>query len=128
MKLFSRILASLILNTFVIFLANPIFAIGTENQNTIILGTYFTDTCNWNIQCESTPDGQYVCHSTTEGISSQGWFLHPIPTGKQSADLSDYIRNNLFYCLEVYIQEKKITYVWPDTYIYPFVGILKIQV
>lgn len=127
MKLFSRIFASFLLSTFAIFLASPIFTFGLQNQNTIILSTNFSETCNWNIQCESSPDGQYICHSTTESITSQWWSIRHVPTGKQCADLSIYIRNNQFYSLE-YINTKNITYIWPDRYIYPFVGIIKIQV
>lgn len=128
MKLFSRVSTSLLLSIFCLFLAGPIFAIWEENQNTIILSTNFSDTCNWNIQCEPTPDWQYVCSSSTESLSGQGWSIHHIPVGKYGTDIIATRITIFQYIPERVIQEKKITYVWPDTYIYPFVGILKIQV
>lgn len=128
MKLFSRLFTSFLLGTFGIFLASPIFASGVENQNTIILGTNFSDTCNWNIQCETSPDGQCICSSGTETLSAQWWSVHHIPVGKYGTDINVSCITFFQRTTDGIVQEKKITYIEPDTYIYPFVGIIKIQV
>lgn len=128
MKLFSRLFTSFLLGTFGIFLASPIFASGAENHGTIILGTNFSDTCNWNIQCETSPDGQYICISGTETLSEQWWSVHHIPVGKYGTDIIVPCITFFQYIPENIIQKKKITYIEPDIYIYPFVGIIKMQV
>lgn len=127
MNLLTRIFTSLLLSAFGLFLASPIFALTNNTEDIIVLSSNFSDTCTSNIQCEVLADGQYFCHSGTENISSQWWSIHHIPTSK-SGDTS--ISNNSHFAIPPrrYVIQKIATYTGPDIYIYPFVGITKIQV
>jgi hypothetical protein len=127
MNLLTRIFTSLLISAFGLFLASPIFALSNNTENLIVLSSNISDTCTSNIQCEVLADGQYFCHSGTENISSQWWSIHHIPTSKSGDTI---ISNNSQFSIppRENLVQKIATYIGPDTYIYPFVGIIKIQV
>lgn len=127
MNLLTRIFTSLLISAFGLFLASPIFALSNNTENLIVLSSNISDTCTSNIQCEVLADGQYFCHSGTENISSQWWSIHHIPTSKSGDTI---ISNNSQFSIppRENLVKKIATYIGPDAYIYPFVGIIKIQV
>lgn len=127
MKLIQRIFALFVSLSFGLFIMSPLFALHAESQNTIILSSNFGDTCTSNIQCEVLIDGQYFCHSSNESISNQWGSIHHIPAGKSMDHSISYYWTSIIESSDS-IREKRNTYIEPDPYIYPFVGIIKIQV
>jgi hypothetical protein len=53
--------------------------------------------------------------------------VHHVPIGKSELNVSVYGKISLNDKV-VYHGKKETLYKWPDTYSYPFVGIIKIQV
>lgn len=127
MNLFIRFFASMLLFLFGLFLSSPIFASNIELSGIILPSSNYFDTCNWKIQCDELPNGQYICHVSNESLSAQWGIVQYVPVGNYGNGSVPTV----WYC-HIYsrgtIQEKTITYVWPDTYVYPFVRITKIQV
>ncbi len=125
--IFRSWITSLFLCIFGLFLGSPTFAVANETKEITILSGGFSDTCTWNIQCEKLDETRYVCRASGEVISNLGNSIHHIPVGKYNSDaLIGTSGNIVSSCGQ--ILEKRISYIEPDTFVYPFVRITKIQV
>ena len=125
--IFRRWMASLFLCIFGLFLGSPSFAITSESWEITVLSSGVSDTCTWNIACEKLDETRYVCRASGETISNLGNSIHHIPVGKYKSDILIGTGGTMSSSCDQ-IPEKRISYIEPDTYVYPFVRIIKIQV
>lgn len=125
--IFRSWITSLFLLIFGLFLGSPTFAVTNETKEITILSSGFSDTCTWNIACEKLDETRYVCHASGEAISNLGNSIHHIPVGKYKSDILIGTGGTMTFSCDQ-IPEKRISYTEPDTFVYPFVRIIKIQV
>jgi hypothetical protein len=106
---------------------SPIVAVAREGSDIVIVGLDSFETCGTNITCEKTSEHTYQCHTTTLMIGDLGRHVHQISTGKIPPIIFSYpgIDHRDFRCFG---RISQLDYSGPDTFVYPFVGIIKIQV
>lgn len=123
----TRFLASFVLWAFGIFLVSPITTMAKEGADIVITGVSSFDTCGTNITCEKTSDHIYQCHTTGTMIGDLGGHVYQMSTGKTSSIISSY--GGIDHRDSKYLDRiSQLDYIGPDTFVYPFVGIIKIQV
>jgi hypothetical protein len=125
--MFLRFFTSLTLLAFGMFLMSPIVVVASEGSDIIITGSSSFDTCSTLIVCEKTSDTSYQCHTTSATMASLGGQVHQISVGKTSPIILAYARYREEDSTRQ-SREVQINHIERDTFIYPFVGITKIQV
>lgn len=110
------------------FVMSPSIAIGAWQDDIIVMSGRVGDSCTVNIECRDVGESRIVCRSTGETIVPAGctvrsiaWLLVP------SIWWSWWVN---WISWDAYIESKAIglLYEEPDTFVYPFVRIIKIQV
>lgn len=126
MKLLQKIILTLLLQVFGLFILNPIFALSIENINTVS-GVSFTDFCGANIQCYEINKNEYKCEQNDAWMTNSQSHASSIQSWKHDNSIyQPFWNGNL--AQTNYKVAKNQFYKNPDIDIYPFVGIIKIQV
>jgi hypothetical protein len=125
--MFLRFFSSFVLLAFGIFLMSPIVAIASKGSDIVITGSSSFDTCSTNVTCEQTSDTSYQCHSTSIMMTGLGGQVHKISVGKTPPGVLPYARYREMDRVSC-PRGMQSSYIGPDTFVYPFVRITKIQV
>lgn len=127
MNLLVRLFSSFVLGAFGIFLMSPVVAVAREGSDIIVMAASAWDSCTTGVVCEQTSDMSYQCHSTSATMASLGGSIHQISVGKTAPMVLPYAR---YREMDRVRQPRaiQISYIGPDTFVYPFVRITKIQV
>ncbi|MBX9809615.1 hypothetical protein K2X92_04475 [Candidatus Gracilibacteria bacterium] len=126
MNLLQKFIALILVQLFGLFLSNPLFAISGENK-IVVSNININDVCGKNIQCYEIGENQYKCEQTSAGINNlQGHFSN-IQVGNNDQIVYHDIRSGFTVQQSNSLATNKL-YRNPEGDIYPFVGIIKIQV
>jgi hypothetical protein len=126
MKLLQKFIITILLQAIGLFILNPIFATSIENINTVS-GIMMSDFCGTNIQCYEINENEYACEQNDAWITNTQSHTSSTQTGKHDSNthyLTEFNNKNQLKSLTI----KHYLYKNPDIDIYPFVGIIKIQV
>lgn len=128
MQIFTR-LTSLLL-TFVVgfFSMSPSMTLGAWQDKIIVMGGRVGDTCTVNIECFNIGESRIVCQSSGEMIIPAPCTIHSI--WSIVSPLSGLTPWSYGTQDETHNIPQKIGLLYrePDTFVYPFVSIIKIQV
>ncbi len=126
MKLLQKIILTLLLQIFGLFILNPIFALSIENINTVS-GITFSDFCGANIQCYEINQNEYKCEQNDAWMTNSQSHVSTIQNWKHDNNIYQPLWNGNLTQTN-YQDTKNQFHKNPDIDIYPFVGIIKIQV
>jgi hypothetical protein len=125
--MFLRFFSSFVLLAFGIFLMSPIVAIASKGSDIIVMTASIWDSCTTSVVCEQTSDTSYQCHSTSMMMTGLSGQVHQISVGKTAPGVLPYARYREMDRVSC-PRGMQSSYIGPDTFVYPFVRITKIQV
>jgi hypothetical protein len=128
MNFFKRFITYVSLLAFAQFIGSPfLHATWEDNWFIVSLGSTVGNCTTSNYHCEKIDDVNYVCERNSELSSNHNIQFREIPTGQTQQ--ASFIQNKCSDGSEISCPiELWKHYKSPDTYVYPFVSIIKIQV
>ncbi len=126
MNLLQKFISVFLIQLLGFFILNPLFA-NAESDFIITTSNNISDNCSKNIQCYQVSDNQYSCTETESAIVWVQSHISSIQIGKTDTVISKYSDNQSVVSPN-YAILNSLLYQDPELKIYPFVGIIKIQV
>lgn len=126
MNLLQKFISVFLIQIFGFFILNPLFA-NSESDFVITSSNTIADNCSKNIQCYQVADNQYNCTETESAIGGTQAHISSIQIGKSDTIISKYCDNQASI-YSAYQVLRWLLYESPEWDIYPYVGIIKIQV
>lgn len=128
MQILARMTSAFLMMIVGFFAVSPSIALGAGQDEVFVMSGRVGDSCTVNIECRDVGESRIVCRSSGETIVPAGctirsiaWLQNLLPWWTPPIDWSYD---------ELYIEYQNIVllYEGPDTFVYPFVRITKIQV